>query len=300
MSWIFGPLGVCRGTAGGLWNFKYTKLTTLILTNYSMTRWLYGPCSMSPSVPETSIAIWWVFLFLVLWITDILEMYVLVELLNYIDSMSLLCFPPQLWNIRQMIKLTQEHLEALLDKFGGEHNPPSIYLEVREQKKFTEKEKSLKWVFKPEPFGLVSPCLPPPLSSSPFRPMRSTPVSWMLSSRGSRSCWRPWETAQTSPVLPRSRRPFWTSRREAAAPGAEPRRSRRLPTPWRSCRPPQTPTEPTLVHRKNQSFGSSCPTNRERWYVYLTPAHSLTCQRVWSAHQDFLYFVMLIFECNWM
>lgn len=30
-----------------------------------------------------------------------------------------------------MIKLTQEHLEALLDKFGGEHNPPSIYLEVR-------------------------------------------------------------------------------------------------------------------------------------------------------------------------
>ena len=29
-----------------------------------------------------------------------------------------------------MIKLTQEHLEALLEKFGGEHNPPSIYLEV--------------------------------------------------------------------------------------------------------------------------------------------------------------------------
>lgn len=141
MSWIFSPLGVCRGTAGGLWNFKYTKLTTLILTKYSMTRWLYGPCSMSPSVPETRIAIWWVFLFLVLWITDILEIYVLVELLNYIDSMSLLCFPPQLWNIRQMIKLTQEHLEALLDKFGGEHNPPSIYLEVRERKKFTEKEK---------------------------------------------------------------------------------------------------------------------------------------------------------------
>lgn len=36
----------------------------------------------------------------------------------------------QIWNIKQMIKLTQEHLEALLDKFGGEHNPPSIYLEV--------------------------------------------------------------------------------------------------------------------------------------------------------------------------
>uniref|UniRef100_A0ACB8FMJ7 Uncharacterized protein n=1 Tax=Sphaerodactylus townsendi TaxID=933632 RepID=A0ACB8FMJ7_9SAUR len=29
-----------------------------------------------------------------------------------------------------MIKLTQEHIEALLEKFGGEHNPPSIYLEV--------------------------------------------------------------------------------------------------------------------------------------------------------------------------
>lgn len=36
----------------------------------------------------------------------------------------------QIWNIKQMIKLTQEHIEALLDKFGGEHNPPSIYLEV--------------------------------------------------------------------------------------------------------------------------------------------------------------------------
>uniref|UniRef100_H3AT03 non-specific serine/threonine protein kinase n=1 Tax=Latimeria chalumnae TaxID=7897 RepID=H3AT03_LATCH len=37
------------------------------------------------------------------------------------------------WNIKQMIKLTQEHLEALLDKFGGEHNPPSIYLEAYEE-----------------------------------------------------------------------------------------------------------------------------------------------------------------------
>uniref|UniRef100_A0A674N4Y3 non-specific serine/threonine protein kinase n=1 Tax=Takifugu rubripes TaxID=31033 RepID=A0A674N4Y3_TAKRU len=35
-----------------------------------------------------------------------------------------------IWNIKQMIKLTQEHLEALLDKFGGEHNPPTIYLEA--------------------------------------------------------------------------------------------------------------------------------------------------------------------------
>uniref|UniRef100_A0A665X550 non-specific serine/threonine protein kinase n=1 Tax=Echeneis naucrates TaxID=173247 RepID=A0A665X550_ECHNA len=38
-----------------------------------------------------------------------------------------------IWNIKQMIKLTQEHLEALLDKFGGEHNPPSIYLEAYEE-----------------------------------------------------------------------------------------------------------------------------------------------------------------------
>uniref|UniRef100_A0ABI7YTA8 non-specific serine/threonine protein kinase n=1 Tax=Felis catus TaxID=9685 RepID=A0ABI7YTA8_FELCA len=39
----------------------------------------------------------------------------------------------QVWNIKQMIKLTQEHIEALLDKFGGEHNPPSIYLEAYEE-----------------------------------------------------------------------------------------------------------------------------------------------------------------------
>ncbi|KAJ7402965.1 hypothetical protein BTVI_81804 [Pitangus sulphuratus] len=38
--------------------------------------------------------------------------------------------PEEVWNIKQMIKLTQEHIEALLDKFGGEHNPPSIYLEI--------------------------------------------------------------------------------------------------------------------------------------------------------------------------
>uniref|UniRef100_A0A8C6KL52 non-specific serine/threonine protein kinase n=1 Tax=Nothobranchius furzeri TaxID=105023 RepID=A0A8C6KL52_NOTFU len=38
-----------------------------------------------------------------------------------------------IWNIKQMIKLTQEHLEALLEKFGGEHNPPSIYLEAYEE-----------------------------------------------------------------------------------------------------------------------------------------------------------------------
>ncbi|XP_013877438.1 serine/threonine-protein kinase B-raf [Austrofundulus limnaeus] len=39
----------------------------------------------------------------------------------------------EIWNIKQMIKLTQEHLEALLEKFGGEHNPPSIYLEAYEE-----------------------------------------------------------------------------------------------------------------------------------------------------------------------
>uniref|UniRef100_A0A8C4X8E3 non-specific serine/threonine protein kinase n=1 Tax=Erpetoichthys calabaricus TaxID=27687 RepID=A0A8C4X8E3_ERPCA len=43
------------------------------------------------------------------------------------------CFVIPVWNIKQMIKLTQEHLEALLEKFGGEHNPPSIYLEAYEE-----------------------------------------------------------------------------------------------------------------------------------------------------------------------
>ncbi|XP_052034435.1 serine/threonine-protein kinase B-raf-like [Apodemus sylvaticus] len=39
----------------------------------------------------------------------------------------------EVWNIKQMIKLTQEHIEALLDRFGGLHNPPSIYLEAYEE-----------------------------------------------------------------------------------------------------------------------------------------------------------------------
>uniref|UniRef100_A0A8D2E9G1 Uncharacterized protein n=1 Tax=Theropithecus gelada TaxID=9565 RepID=A0A8D2E9G1_THEGE len=30
-------------------------------------------------------------------------------------------------------ELTQEHIEALLDKFGGEHNPPSVYLQAYEE-----------------------------------------------------------------------------------------------------------------------------------------------------------------------
>uniref|UniRef100_A0A8C7IDP5 non-specific serine/threonine protein kinase n=1 Tax=Oncorhynchus kisutch TaxID=8019 RepID=A0A8C7IDP5_ONCKI len=47
-----------------------------------------------------------------------------------------------IWNIKQMIKLTQEHLEALLDKFGGECNPPSIYLEAYEE--YTSKLDSLQ------------------------------------------------------------------------------------------------------------------------------------------------------------
>ncbi|XP_063072901.1 serine/threonine-protein kinase B-raf isoform X2 [Engraulis encrasicolus] len=41
--------------------------------------------------------------------------------------------PEEIWNIKQMIKLTQEHLEALLDKFGGDCNPPSIYVEAYEE-----------------------------------------------------------------------------------------------------------------------------------------------------------------------
>nr|XP_033814712.1 serine/threonine-protein kinase B-raf isoform X4 [Geotrypetes seraphini] len=46
------------------------------------------------------------------------------------DSGGGLTVSEEVWNIKQMIKLTQEHIEALLEKFGGEHNPPSIYLEV--------------------------------------------------------------------------------------------------------------------------------------------------------------------------
>uniref|UniRef100_A0A667Y8D3 non-specific serine/threonine protein kinase n=1 Tax=Myripristis murdjan TaxID=586833 RepID=A0A667Y8D3_9TELE len=52
---------------------------------------------------------------------------------NLLTFVTLVSSPPQIWNIKQMIKLTQEHLEALLDKFGGEHNPPSIYLEAYEE-----------------------------------------------------------------------------------------------------------------------------------------------------------------------
>ncbi|XP_062851907.1 serine/threonine-protein kinase B-raf [Trichomycterus rosablanca] len=50
--------------------------------------------------------------------------------------------PEEIWNIKQMIKLTQEHIEALLEKFGGEHNPPSIYLEAYEE--YTSKLDSLQ------------------------------------------------------------------------------------------------------------------------------------------------------------
>nr|XP_033814708.1 serine/threonine-protein kinase B-raf isoform X1 [Geotrypetes seraphini]XP_033814709.1 serine/threonine-protein kinase B-raf isoform X1 [Geotrypetes seraphini] len=49
------------------------------------------------------------------------------------DSGGGLTVSEEVWNIKQMIKLTQEHIEALLEKFGGEHNPPSIYLEAYEE-----------------------------------------------------------------------------------------------------------------------------------------------------------------------
>ncbi|KAM8974766.1 serine/threonine-protein kinase B-raf isoform 1-T1 [Pelodytes ibericus] len=42
-------------------------------------------------------------------------------------------YPEEVWNIKQMIKLTQEHIEALLAKFGGDNNPPSLYLEAYEE-----------------------------------------------------------------------------------------------------------------------------------------------------------------------
>ncbi|XP_038636163.1 serine/threonine-protein kinase B-raf isoform X3 [Scyliorhinus canicula] len=49
------------------------------------------------------------------------------------EEAECLSVPEEVWNIKQMIKLTQEHIEALLDKFGGDHNPPSIYLEAYEE-----------------------------------------------------------------------------------------------------------------------------------------------------------------------
>ncbi|XP_055506352.1 serine/threonine-protein kinase B-raf isoform X2 [Leucoraja erinacea] len=49
------------------------------------------------------------------------------------DEAEALSASEEVWNIKQMIKLTQEHIEALLDKFGGDHNPPSIYLEAYEE-----------------------------------------------------------------------------------------------------------------------------------------------------------------------
>uniref|UniRef100_A0A8C0FDB8 non-specific serine/threonine protein kinase n=1 Tax=Bubo bubo TaxID=30461 RepID=A0A8C0FDB8_BUBBB len=63
---------------------------------------------------------------------------ILINMKNKLISRLLLIlrilnFLFQVWNIKQMIKLTQEHIEALLDKFGGEHNPPSIYLEAYEE-----------------------------------------------------------------------------------------------------------------------------------------------------------------------
>ncbi|XP_053321285.1 serine/threonine-protein kinase B-raf isoform X2 [Spea bombifrons] len=42
-------------------------------------------------------------------------------------------YPEEVWNIKQMIKLTQEHIEALLARFGGDNNPPSLYLEAYEE-----------------------------------------------------------------------------------------------------------------------------------------------------------------------
>ncbi|XP_063303660.1 serine/threonine-protein kinase B-raf isoform X2 [Pelobates fuscus] len=42
-------------------------------------------------------------------------------------------YPEEVWNIKQMIKLTQEHIEALLAKFGGDNNPPSLYVEAYEE-----------------------------------------------------------------------------------------------------------------------------------------------------------------------
>lgn len=153
----------------------------------------------------------------------------------------------QIWNIKQMIKLTQEHLEALLDKFGGEHNPPTIYLEVG-------RLQSLR-------VDCGFPGYSRPLV--PVRPTRSTPANWTPCSRGSSSCWRPWAMAQTSPALLLPCQPFWRSRWEAAALEAGPRH----PAAWLSCRRPSTAAESTRGPPRSLSYEFSCPTNKEQWYA---------------------------------
>lgn len=158
----------------------------------------------------------------------------------------------QIWNIKQMIKLTQEHLEALLDKFGGEHNPPTIYLEVR----------PLQSVRLDSGFpGYSRPLLP-------VRPTRSTPVNWMPYSRGSSSCWRLWETVRTSPALRLPCQPFWRSRWEAVASEV----GLRHPAAWLSCRRPSMATESTRVPLRSPSYEFSCPTNKEQWYALKSNA----------------------------
>lgn len=152
-----------------------------------------------------------------------------------------------------MIKLTQEHLEALLDKFGGEHNPPSIYLEVRKSHFRHWNWVGASWC---RPLYTLSLC----------RPTRSTPVNWMHFSRGSSSCLRPWAMVQTSPALLPCQ-PLWRSRWEAVESVGGLRPSPQPPTPWLSCRPPLMLAEPTLAHPRSPSLGSSCLTNRGLWYV---------------------------------
>lgn len=146
-----------------------------------------------------------------------------------------------------MIKLTQEHLEALLDKFGGEHNPPTIYLEVR-----LLRRAHLYCGFPGYSRSLV-----------PVRHTRSTPVNWMPCSRGSSSCWRLWAMVQTSPALLLPCQPFWRSRWEAVALEV----GLRPPAAWLSCRRPSTAAESTRVPLRSPSYEFSCPTNKEQWYA---------------------------------
>uniref|UniRef100_A0A2K5N022 non-specific serine/threonine protein kinase n=1 Tax=Cercocebus atys TaxID=9531 RepID=A0A2K5N022_CERAT len=63
-------------------------------------------------------------------------------------------------------ELTQEHIEALLDKFGGEHNPPSIYLQAYEE--YTSKLDTLQQ--REQHLSVL------PLSLSVFQ--NSTDVAW--------------------------------------------------------------------------------------------------------------------------
>ncbi|XP_078468354.1 serine/threonine-protein kinase B-raf-like [Lampetra fluviatilis] len=80
----------------------------------------------------------------------------------------------EVWNLQQMIKLTQEHLTALLERFGGEHNPPSIYLEAYEE--YTHKLDALQ-AREQELLSALGKGSAPAAPSHPRQPSRKPPAA---------------------------------------------------------------------------------------------------------------------------